>query len=105
MRSVLSTRNSRVSVGAKVGGCDQVGSCDAVGEGVGIAVINPLTALDFVSSGLVLRRLTHTLPFITALVRPAQTGKAPLADAFATTLATRRDADLATAKGLCAAGA
>ncbi|MBC01095.1 MAG: hypothetical protein CML67_16315 [Rhodobacteraceae bacterium] len=80
-------------------------ACALAAEGVGIAVINPLTALDFVSSGLVLRRLTHTLPFITALVRPAQTGKAPLADAFATTLATRRDADLATAKGLCAAGA
>eukprot|EP00873_Tetraselmis_striata_P003811 jgi/Tetstr1/424075/TSEL_014686.t1 len=78
-------------------------ACALAAEGVGIAVINPLTALDFVPGGLVLRRLTHTLPFITTLVRPAQTGKAPLADAFATTLATRRDADLATAADLCAA--
>jgi DNA-binding transcriptional LysR family regulator len=78
-------------------------ACALAAEGVGIAVVNPLTALDFVPAGLVLRRLTHTLPFITTLVRPAQTGKAPLADAFARTLATRRDTDLATAADLCGA--
>lgn len=76
-------------------------ACALAAEGVGIAVINPLTALDFVPSGLVLRRLTDTLPFITTLVRPARTGKALLADAFAQTLATRRDADLAKARRLC----
>ncbi|WP_029059144.1 LysR substrate-binding domain-containing protein [Stappia stellulata] len=76
-------------------------ACALAAEGVGIAVVNPLTALDFVPAGLVLRRLTHMLPFVTTLVRPAQTGKTPLADAFARTLATRRDADLGTAADLC----
>lgn len=44
--------------------------CAMVREGVGVAIVNPLTALDFAGQGLQLRRFAVSLPFSVNLVKP-----------------------------------
>lgn len=44
--------------------------CAMVREGVGVAIVNPLTALDFAGQGLQLRRFAVSLPFSVNIVRP-----------------------------------
>lgn len=44
--------------------------CAMVREGVGLAIVNPLTALDFAGHGLQIRRFTISVPFTVNIVKP-----------------------------------
>lgn len=44
--------------------------CAMVRAGVGVSVVNPLTALDYAASGLVVRRFSIAVPFTVSLIRP-----------------------------------
>jgi DNA-binding transcriptional LysR family regulator len=46
--------------------------CAMVVQGLGLSIVNPLTAMDYVGRGLVIRRLSPSIPFRTSLVRPLQ---------------------------------
>jgi DNA-binding transcriptional LysR family regulator len=57
-----------------------VSVCAMVRHGLGLAVVNPLTALEFAGSGLVIRRWAVSVPFQVSLVRPEQRPGNALAD-------------------------
>ncbi|POD69965.1 LysR family transcriptional regulator [Pseudomonas syringae group genomosp. 3] len=44
--------------------------CAMVRERIGLAIVNPLTALDFVGQGLEIRPFTASIPFTVSLVKP-----------------------------------
>lgn len=44
--------------------------CAMVAQGLGLSIVNPLTAMDYVGRGLVIRRLSPSIPFRASLVRP-----------------------------------
>lgn len=44
--------------------------CATVQLGVGIAILNPLTAIQFAGAGLHVRRLSHSIPYCVCVVRP-----------------------------------
>lgn len=44
--------------------------CAMVRERVGLAIVNPLTALDFVGQGLEIRPFTVSIPFTVSLIKP-----------------------------------
>jgi DNA-binding transcriptional LysR family regulator len=46
--------------------------CAMVAQGLGLSIVNPLTAMDHVGRGLVVRRLSPSIPFRASLVRPLQ---------------------------------
>ena len=54
-----------------------------VRQGLGVSVINPLTALAFEGSGLAWRRLAVAIPFKLGLIRPLWRASNPLADRLA----------------------
>lgn len=56
--------------------------CAMVKAGVGISVVNPLTALDYADSGVVMRRFSVAVPFTVSLVRPQHRPASALVDAF-----------------------
>ena len=60
--------------------------CSLVRKGLGLAIVNPLTALDYVDNGLALRRFAVSIPFRVSLVRPEYRPSTPLAAAFADAL-------------------
>lgn len=60
--------------------------CALVREGLGIAVVNPLSALEYAGHGLVLRRFSVSIPFRVSLVRPEFRPSTPLAETFAQAL-------------------
>lgn len=62
--------------------------CELVREGLGVAIVNPLTALDYAERGLALRRFSISIPFRVSLVRPEFRPSTPLTDAFASALST-----------------
>ena len=53
-----------------------------VRAGVGVAVVNPLTALDYAGSGIVVRRFSVSVPFTVSLIRPLHRPASALVDAF-----------------------
>ncbi|MGF6607699.1 DNA-binding transcriptional LysR family regulator [Paraburkholderia sp. WSM4175] len=59
-----------------------VSVCSFVRQGLGIAVVNPLTALDFAGHNLHIRPLASSLPFRVSVIRPEHRPAHPLADAF-----------------------
>ncbi|MBW9052561.1 LysR family transcriptional regulator [Rhizobium mesosinicum] len=61
--------------------------CSIVREGVGLAVVNPLTALDYTGHGLHLRRLSFSIPFSVNVVRPIHRPQSQLVAVFAAELA------------------
>jgi DNA-binding transcriptional LysR family regulator len=63
-----------------------VSVCSLVREGLGVAVVNPLTALAFAGQGLALRRFAVSIPFRVSVVRPEYRPSTPLADQFAVAL-------------------
>jgi len=63
-----------------------VSVCSLVREGLGIAVVNPLTALAFAGHGLALRRFAVSIPFRVSVVRPEYRPSTPLADQFVVAL-------------------
>ena len=60
-----------------------VSVCAFVRQGLGVAIVNPLTALDFIGNGLQARPLTRSFPFRVNAVYPEHRPKSPLVDAFA----------------------
>lgn len=56
--------------------------CAMVEAGVGISIVNPLTALDYHGQGLVVRRFSETVPFTVSLIRPLHRPASALVSAF-----------------------
>ena len=56
--------------------------CAMVRAGVGISVVNPLTALDYADNGIVIRRFSLSVPFTVSLIRPLHRPASALVDAF-----------------------
>ena len=54
--------------------------CAMVRAGVGISIVNPLTALDYADSGVVMRRFSIAVPFTVSLVRPQHRPASALVD-------------------------
>ncbi|OIN47084.1 LysR family transcriptional regulator [Pseudomonas azotoformans] len=44
--------------------------CATVNLGVGVAIVNPITALDYVGRGLQIRRFSHSISYCVSVVRP-----------------------------------
>ena len=55
--------------------------CAMVRAGVGISVVNPLTALDYANSGVAIRRFSIDVPFTVSLVRPIHRPPSALVEA------------------------
>ncbi|MWR36374.1 LysR family transcriptional regulator, partial [Helicobacter pylori] len=51
-------------------------------QGLGVAIVNPLTALDFAGRNLHIRPLAISLPFRVSVVHPEYRPSHPLAGAF-----------------------
>ncbi len=77
-----------------------VSVCTFVRQGLGLAIVNPLTALDFVGRGLHIRPLTRSFPFRVNVVFPEHRPGNPLVGAFMESL---RDAAAAIKRRLAAA--
>lgn len=74
--------------------------CAMVRAGLGVAVVNPLTALDYAGHGLHIRRFTVSIPFTVSVVRPEHRPSSLLAEHFVDALqqqATELTSRLATA--------
>jgi DNA-binding transcriptional LysR family regulator len=56
--------------------------CAMVRAGVGISVVNPLTAMDYAGNGVVVRRFSVEVPFTVSLIRPLHRPGSALVDAF-----------------------
>ncbi|AMO47341.1 DNA-binding transcriptional regulator LysR [Enterobacter sp. FY-07] len=56
--------------------------CAMVRAGVGISVVNPLTALDYAASGVAVRRFSIDVPFTVSLIRPLHRPASALVNAF-----------------------
>jgi len=56
--------------------------CAMVRAGVGISVVNPLTALAYADSGIAIRRFSISVPFTVSLIRPLHRPASALVDAF-----------------------
>ncbi|HAT29873.1 MAG TPA: LysR family transcriptional regulator [Janthinobacterium sp.] len=63
--------------------------CAMVREGVGVAIVNPLTALDFAGRGLQIRRFAVSLPFTVNIVKPLHRPLSQLVALFETALRQR----------------
>ena len=53
-----------------------------VRAGVGVAVVNPLTALDYAGSDIVIRPFSLSVPFTVSLIRPLHRPASALVDTF-----------------------
>lgn len=60
--------------------------CAMVRQGLGLAIVNPLTAMSEAGNGLHLRRFSARIPFTVSMVRPEHRPSSALVDAFAATL-------------------
>ncbi|RRZ97066.1 LysR family transcriptional regulator [Erwinia sp. 198] len=56
--------------------------CAMVRAGVGVSIVNPLTALDYAGSGVAIRRFSIAVPFTVSLIRPQHRPGSALVDAF-----------------------
>lgn len=63
-----------------------VSVCSLVRQGLGVAIVNPLTALDFEGRNLHMRPLASSIPFRINIVLPEHRPSSPLTDAFVTAL-------------------
>jgi len=69
--------------------------CELVRHHVGIAIVNPVTALDYVGRDIVLRRFSEKLEYGCQLAMPAGRPLTPFAQQLLATVRTRLAADLA----------
>jgi len=53
-----------------------------VRQGLGLAIVNPLTAMELAGTGLQVRPLSVSIPFAVTLVLPQLRPASPLRDAF-----------------------
>nr|WP_315400847.1 LysR family transcriptional regulator [uncultured Duganella sp.] len=56
--------------------------CATVNLGVGVAIVNPLTALEYAGNGLRIRRFSHPVPYSVNLVTPLFRPEAPGVERF-----------------------
>jgi len=56
--------------------------CALVRQGLGLAIVNPLTAMELAGTGLQIRPLSVSIPFAVSLVLPQLRPASPLRDAF-----------------------
>jgi DNA-binding transcriptional LysR family regulator len=56
--------------------------CAMVRAGVGISVVNPLTALEYAESGIAIRPFSLSVPFTVSLIRPLHRPASALVEAF-----------------------
>ncbi|PVZ82451.1 LysR family transcriptional regulator [Serratia sp. S1B] len=56
--------------------------CAMVKEGVGISIVNPLTALDYASNGIHIRPFSVAVPFTVSLIRPLHRPSSELVTTF-----------------------
>ncbi|MBC3945283.1 LysR family transcriptional regulator [Erwinia persicina] len=56
--------------------------CSMVKAGIGVSIVNPLTALDYADTGVVIRRFSIAVPFTVSLIRPRHRPASALVDAF-----------------------
>lgn len=73
--------------------------CAMVREGVGVAIVNPLTALDYAGNGVHIRRFSRAIPFSVNIVRPIHRPPSRVVDVFIEALAEQAeliDAKIAT---------
>jgi len=63
-----------------------VSVCSFVRQGLGIAIVNPLTAIDFAGRNLHIRPLSLSLPFRVSAIHPEHRPAHPLASAFVNAL-------------------
>ncbi len=80
-----------------------VSVCALVRQGLGVAIVNPLTALALAGPGLIVRPLAFRLPFQVSLVTPERRPSNPLREAFERALARAADGYRQRFKGLAAA--
>lgn len=69
--------------------------CALVRAGLGLAIVNPLSALEYAGHGIVLRRFSVSIPFRVSLIRPSFRPSTPLAADFAQALQQAADTLLA----------
>ncbi|XTZ39179.1 LysR family transcriptional regulator [Salmonella enterica] len=62
--------------------------CAMVRAGVGISIVNPLTALDYAASGVTVRRFSIDVPFTISLIRPLHRPTSALVETFSHHLQT-----------------
>jgi len=60
--------------------------CSMVSVGVGVSIINPLTAANYIDKGVVLRRFSVGVPYKLAVWRPIRRTRSVLADKFVSVL-------------------
>ncbi|QAV23920.1 LysR family transcriptional regulator [Proteus hauseri] len=56
--------------------------CAMVSEGIGISIVNPITALDYQNKSLCLRPLSFKIPFTVSLIYPSHRPSSQLIDHF-----------------------
>lgn len=56
--------------------------CSMVRAGVGVSIVNPLTALDYADNGVVIRRFSIAVPFTVSLILPRHRPASALVEAF-----------------------
>ncbi|WP_192459166.1 LysR family transcriptional regulator [Musicola keenii] len=61
--------------------------CAMVRAGVGVSIVNPLTAVDYAGDGVVVRRLSVDVPFTVSLIRPLHRPASSLVERFTEQLA------------------
>lgn len=64
-----------------------VSVCALVRQGLGLGIVNPLTALELAGEGMVVRPLSVSIPFHVALIRPSWRTEHPLRADFEAALA------------------
>jgi DNA-binding transcriptional LysR family regulator len=69
-----------------------VSVCALVRQGLGLGIVNPLTALALAGEGMVVRPLSVSIPFHVALIRPSWRAVHPLRADFESALAAAADA-------------
>lgn len=75
-------------------------ACAMAQRGSGVAIVNPLTALDFVRTGLTMRRFSGGEPFYSTLLRAKHRPSSPLVDVFVAEIKVVRDGHLARVEEL-----
>lgn len=92
LQAVLDSHGARPSVVVETPYA--VSICELVQQGVGIGLVNPLMALEYVQRGVVLRRLAEPVHFTSLLGLPAGKPLAGFAQDFLATMRKQLDVDL-----------
>lgn len=71
-----------------------VSLCELVRQGVGVAVVNPVTAFDYIGRDLVLRRFSERIEYTVMLAMPASSPLSPIAQQLLAIMRARLAEDL-----------